>query len=189
MQNKIMSFLRTKMKNNYGEVSVDEYMISKPHPFIAGISDLYIADIYLRAVIATVLSLFNIVPGIQNLGLFSLIVGLAFWVAAIIYHKFIAKRIHFLSPGEIIAGKRIISNEKVWTNQFGFNRFFIFAFSFLLFIVTSNHWNKIFNGYLYSIKDLLVHHLNMNFVVLLVVLTCSGNMLKYKTMKKPQPEE
>lgn len=94
-------FLQFLEKMDGKEVKNCHLLPSKPHPFVAGIADFYFLGLVLGTVLAIVLSGLNkIFPIVGVLFLFLTVI-----IAPIIYHRKLAKKTLWLSPGELFAGK------------------------------------------------------------------------------------
>lgn len=111
---------------------LDQLAVAEPHPIFSAIIDMYLLEMFI-GVISSFTMYFVKINFLEE---FFLLLGIALLIISIIYHAIYAKKIMWLSPGEIIGGKEILDKGKVWTNPYEVNRiglFFICILSLLLF--------------------------------------------------------
>ncbi|MFK7801372.1 MAG: hypothetical protein AB8G95_07060 [Anaerolineae bacterium] len=108
------------------------------YPVIAGIYDVYIFAFYYGAILALYALLQK-----QNISVIAALTlaTLPFIVSAI-YHIFISRRTFWRSPGEIIVGRQIRNEEKIWTNPYGWNRWALFLMLIFTVAFAGNAWDK-----------------------------------------------
>jgi hypothetical protein len=109
------------------------------YPFIAGIYDFYFTSLLLGAIVALGVS---IVQASINL-IISLTILLLSLIIPIVYHVFLAKKSQWLSPGELLTGRIIQNNQKLWTNPYGYNRWTLFLIILLTLLVLGNAWDRL----------------------------------------------
>jgi hypothetical protein len=119
------------------------------YPFIAGIYDFYFTALLLGAIVALGVSIGQtpINPAISLTML-----GLSF-LAAVVYHVFWAKKSPWLSPGELTVGRHIQNNQKLWSNPYSHNRWALFLIIFLTLSIVGNTWDRLSEGYVYSLGE------------------------------------
>ena len=154
----------------------------KPHPIIAWICDYYLVSIFSGALIALVISIIN--QTFQYPFIISVVCNLLDLIASIIYHTVISKKVQWLSPGEIITGKRLINGEKVWTNQHGHNRWIEFSFTIMTLMVLGNEWDKLSLGYIFTIGEVLIKTLRISIFSAVLIMLGKGKFFKKKGNKK-----
>ena len=115
---------------------------SKPHGFIAWLFDCYSLSILLATLAALLLSLLGR-PGDLTLGLSLFGVSLLVSTA---YHRLFASRTFRLSPGEMIGGRFVRDDTKVWLNPYSKTRWPAFAVLLATVIIAGNTWDSIFDG-------------------------------------------
>ena len=115
---------------------------SKPHGFVAWIFDFYVVSFAVGACVALTLAVMQR-PGTLPVALTILCVALA---ASVVYHAISARRTHWLSPGERIAGRFRNADEKIWLNPYRRTRWPLFAIMLLVTILAGNTWDGIGRG-------------------------------------------
>ncbi|MVX67089.1 hypothetical protein GKZ28_25900 [Clostridium chromiireducens] len=153
----------------------------KRHPIIAGICDYYLVSIFSGALIALVISIIN--KTFQYPFIIAIVCNLLALIFSIIYHAVISKKVQWLSPGEIITGRRLIHSEKVWINQHGHNRWIEFTFTIMTFILLGNEWDKLSLGYIFTIGEVLIKTLKISIFSAVLIMFGNGKFFKKKGKK------
>jgi len=122
---------------------------SKPHHYIAGIVDFYIASFFINSLLGLIGLIFNML--IPLLVLWGCIPVLILFL--IFYYRIICKKINWLSPGEIIAGRIINDRYKEWVNPYGINRFFLFFTIIFTLVIFGNSWDGLSRGEIYYFNE------------------------------------
>ncbi|MBB6218001.1 hypothetical protein HNQ80_004138 [Anaerosolibacter carboniphilus] len=151
---------------------------SKPHPFYAGVCDWYIVATIYAAIIALIESVkgSSLFESALTTFIMAITTNILIIVLVIFYHKIISKRVLWLSPGEKIAGKFIISGEKVWKNPYSLNRWGLFFFSILTLIVLGNNFDGISNGYQYTLARLIGMYISTFLQIMGLILIGQGQL-------------
>lgn len=110
---------------------------SRPHGFIAGLSDFYLAAVLLGAVLALGVALARKPAPLFLQG----IILLASIAGVILYHTKLSKRTFWLSPGEQLAGRILWNGVKEWVNPYGRNRWALFTVILVTLILAGNAWD------------------------------------------------
>jgi hypothetical protein len=141
---------------------------SKPHGFVAWLFDVYIISFALGAVVAVALA----VAG-QTGTMAIALVFLGFTLAlSLVYHLGFARRVLARSPGELIAGRFIRQNAKVWLNPYSRTRLPLFATMLVVTVLAGNTWDGIGRGSELSLGKVVLELVAL--VVLVVGLTQVG---------------
>ena len=113
-------------------------MKGKPHPVLAGIADFYSAAMVTGAVVALVMAATNAtVPVLAGLAWMAVLI-----VVVIIYHRRVATKVAWRSPGESMMGRYVaLDGEKSWTNPYGRNRAVLFTLFFISLGIAGNTWD------------------------------------------------
>lgn len=97
------------------------------HPVFAAIIDLYLFEMVFTLVYSFI-SHFIVSAQLETI---FLIIGIVIIITIIAYHSHFSKQILYLSPGEILGGRIVIDDKKLWYNPYGINRFGIYFISIL----------------------------------------------------------
>jgi hypothetical protein len=143
---------------------------SKPHGFVAWLFDCCAFSILCGSIVAII----TVVYGnsfFNEQDLFAHIVfGSTVYGASLVYHLFIAKRTHRLTPGERIAGRFLREGTKVWLNPYSFSRKLIFVFMLVTIIHAANFYDDVLYGFLVRDTGAAVRWLGWKVLIPLVVL-------------------
>jgi MFS family permease len=71
--------------------------------------------------------------------------------ALIVYHLLISRKVQWLSPGELTAGRFIHQDKKMWLNPYHRNRWALYSLQIITLIVVGSSWYKLFNGHTYPL--------------------------------------
>jgi hypothetical protein len=67
-------------------------------------------------------------------------------ISIILYYSKITMKTHFLSPGELICGRKLINKVKVWQTPYKISRLGIFLLFFINIISLSNIWDPLISA-------------------------------------------
>jgi len=123
----------------------------KLYPFIAGIFDFYLLSFLLGTVFAL---LGNLLQAALNpfVALSIVPIGL---IIVLVYYRFLACRVNWFSPGEILVGRQSNGENKEWHNPFGYNRWALFLITFVTLAITSNIWDGLGSGRIYPLNEII----------------------------------
>lgn len=152
-----------------------EVLKSKSHPIIAGICDFYIIGVIMAAFLAIVGSITRVYLLEENILLMLGFVLISF-ILVVLYHSVISKKLLWLSPGELIAGRKIIDNNKEWINPYYCNRFWLFFIIIISVIILGNEFDGISKGIFYLFPQLIGRVIKVSLQVYGLVLIGKGNL-------------
>lgn len=112
----------------------------KPHPILAAFLDYYFFSLSIMSLLVLIQALTSYVFLNRT---FYIAIFIILILADILYHAWLNKKIKYLSYGEIVAGKKIVNNKKTWTNPYKKNRFLLFLFIVISFLLVGNTWNNV----------------------------------------------
>lgn len=142
--------------------------MSKPHGIFAGFCDFCLLTTVLNGVFMLVSffagRIFNLSSYyITNIFLLLVVIG-----SVIAYHSRIADRVVWLTPGELIAGRDRLDNQKAWKNPYGTNRWGLFLITILSLIAAGSLFQGGGFTMVHSLSDLVGR-----FLVLFAVISGS----------------
>ena len=107
---------------------------AKKHRIIAAFFDAYVIGSLVQ-VLVTILT--SLIPT-DTAGMIWLPFAVFYLLAVIVYHTAFAGRVLFCSPGETMAGCRIVANGKSWFTVYTQSRWFLFLTLFFLLTLPAN---------------------------------------------------
>ncbi len=122
------------------------------YPFIAGFYDFYFVSLLLGAIVALGVSIVQIPISI----IIALIILSLSLLTSIVYHALLTKHFQYLSPGEIIVGRKIQNSHKAWINPYNYNRWALFLVIALDLLILGNSWDSLSEGYIYSFIEVVI---------------------------------
>lgn len=144
---------------------------SRPHGFIAGLSDSYLAIFIIGAIQGFAVNIAQKpVPDVLSIAL-----QLAALVGAILYHTKLSNRVLWLSPGEQLAGRIVRAGAKEWVNPYGRNRWALFVVILLTLGLTHNVWNWV-TDHVYPLRSVVGYAIRLSLVYWGAVLMGKGKM-------------
>ena len=117
------------------------------YPFIAGWYDYVFVSLLLGTIVAFIVSLSQ-VPANIFVGLLLLLLSI---VTPVIYYTLLSRHSRYVSPGEMIVGRRVQNGQKVWTNPYKYNRWALFLVIALNLMFLGNIWDTLWDGAVYSL--------------------------------------
>ena len=78
----------------------------------------------------------------------------------IVYHARFARKVSFMSPGEMIFGRQMTDQGKQWFNPYGASRAALFTGFFIAMILAGNSWDNVADErlyHMYTLSNILVH--------------------------------
>ena len=123
--------------------------VSKPHPFVAGIADFYVAFYLLGSMAA----LASVLTGAVMPPLWAFLAIPVVVIVLIGYYRSWSKKVSWLSAGESIAGRLFNGEGKAWVNPYTTNRFFLFFTILLTLLIFGNSWDGLGRGHVYAFSE------------------------------------
>ncbi|HYN87106.1 MAG TPA: hypothetical protein VER55_01185 [Ardenticatenaceae bacterium] len=110
---------------------------SRIYPIIAGIYD-YIFFSFVIGAVAGLTSYFLSRPISLSMTILLIASPLAL---SVLYHLLLARRVTWLSPGELTVGRVLYQNEKAWVNPYERNRWALFLVILIVLLLAGNTWD------------------------------------------------
>lgn len=131
---------------------VNEVFLKFLYGLVAGICDLYFLAFITGTIEAIGTVLFK-----EPVPVWLLIVNFfACILASVLYHIFLASRVTWLTPGELIVGKKIISGVKEWQNPYQRNRLVFFLIALFSIVIAGNVWDNLGSGAIYRFAQVII---------------------------------
>ncbi|WP_066505578.1 hypothetical protein [Abyssisolibacter fermentans] len=167
------------MRNEILEIQTDKYaqftnelMRSKSHSLIAGIFDFYVLGTVLNIVIALISSILEIYI-YDCISLISIVLlFLVSILGIVLYYAIFSKKILWLSPGEKMAGRRIIESKKEWINPYRCNRWALFTIMIISIIIIGNELGE----NIYPIQTVISKTLSITLQIYGLILLGKGKL-------------
>jgi hypothetical protein len=112
---------------------------AKRHQVTAMIFDMYVVG----SIVQIPLALITVIGKFSSAWVLWLVVGGICMVGLIVYHIFFARKAHFCTPGETMAGATMRGENKIWQSVFRISRWFLFLSLFLLLLYPGNAFDSI----------------------------------------------
>jgi hypothetical protein len=110
-----------------------------------------IADFYVAGTISAALGAIYVAVNHRLVPIWEPFLAIALVLAVvIIYYAVVARRVAFLTPGEIMMGRVVTAGCKHWTNPFGIDRSALFAVLFMALIGAGNAFDSATDGRFYT---------------------------------------
>ena len=119
------------------------------YSIIAWLSDFYFTALILGAFAAFGFGLFQVIMPL-TIGIIIVILTI---LLPSVYYTFLISQTRWLTPGELIVGRKIESGQKVWTNPYGYNRWALFLVILLTLMIVGNTWDRLSEGYVYTLLE------------------------------------
>jgi hypothetical protein len=92
-----------------------------------------------------------------------------------VYHKRLANRLTILTPGELMAGRFLVSGGKQWLSPFSKTRIPLFLLILLTIVMAGNTWDGIANGAAFGIVQVVGRSVVAGFVIFCLVAAGRGH--------------
>lgn len=143
----------------------------KGYSIIAGVMDFYFLHVAIITILCCLSTIIKVNLIAENL---VLVVGII--IVPIVYITLFAKKVHFLSFGEYMTGRRINNGLKVWKNPYNTNRFGIFLIAFYYLVVLGKVWEGSTLGYIFTYSELIARTLRIGIIVYSLYLLGKANL-------------
>lgn len=144
--------LQVKQRPLEGHHNVLQPNPAKPHPIISGIVDFFTLAILLGTMVALVSAVLQ--KPLKTSLLLLLLCGSILLTAT--YHFCISRRVLWLSPGELFAGRRVVQTHKEWVNPMHANRTAFFIVGIVCLVLMGSAWDGLSQGQVYPIGTVLL---------------------------------
>lgn len=153
------------------------YKISKPHPFIAGLCDVYFISFAFGLIQAIIINFLGRPLFDETIRVFLPFVSFAvLLVAVILYYKVFYKKTSWLSLGERICSRFILEGKKEWLNPYEINRWGLFLIIIITFLISGKEWDQLTLGYVYPLGMITGKAIRFTFLCLGLIMTGEGKL-------------